>query len=182
MKVPFVGTETGSLMGSPWGYHPGNHEEPAFMTVVEIVKELAVKAEALQVCVAIEGAYAHVVHEPKRLRRLLDLVASRNLKVIVDLFNYLHPANHQDHLAILDSCLDLFQDEIVIYHLKDYRVDHGHLRQVALGQGLMDYPAIIARIMAHTPTADLIFEGVTGSDIPTSHEYISNLIMKGASS
>jgi L-ribulose-5-phosphate 3-epimerase len=88
-NVPYVGTETGSYLGSPWNYTPENHTEEALERVVDIVKDLVKTAETLGSVVAIEGAYAHVVYSPKRLKTLLDRVDSNALQVIVDFIIFL---------------------------------------------------------------------------------------------
>ena len=178
LGADLVGSETGSLMGSPWGYVPGNHEDETLARVIDIFKDLVSHAETVQRKVAVEGAYAHVAYSPQRIRTMLDAIASEQLVVTVDLFNFLHVGNHHAHLSILDQCMDLFKDKIAIFHLKDYVLDQGMLRQVAPGQGMMDYPAIIARIKQETPDASLIFEGVTGADIATSLVYIKDLLGK----
>jgi sugar phosphate isomerase/epimerase len=79
-------------------------------------------------------------------------------------------------MGILEDCFKYLRDDIVIFHLKDFVVEDDKLKQVGLGQGLMDYPTIIKRIKQEAPEAYLIFEGVTGEDILTSIEYIKRLL------
>jgi len=178
LNAKYVGTETGSLMGSPWGYMKENHEQKALDDVIEIVKDLAGVAEKKHSYITIEGAYAHVAYSPKRIKEILDKVDSPNLKVTIDLFNYLHIGNYQDRMEIFEESLKLLKNDIVIYHFKDFIVKDNHLIQVGLGQGLMDYPKIIKKIQEVTPDAYLIFEGVTGDDIEKSLAYIKK-IMEG---
>ncbi len=75
----------------------------------------------------------------------------------------------------MDRALALLKDKISVIHLKDFIVQDGKLKQVGLGSGLMDYPYIMKQIKAHVPDAVLIFEGITGNDIPTSREFIRRL-------
>ena len=176
LNCKYVGTETGSLMGSPWGYVTENHEQKALDDVIEVIKDLASVAEKKHSYIAIEGAYAHVAYSPKRIKEIIDQVASPNLKVTIDLFNYLHIGNYEKRMEILEESIDLLKDYIVIYHFKDFIVKDRQLIQVGLGQGLMDYPKIIKRIQEVTPDAYFIFEGVTGVDIEKSLHYIKNII------
>ncbi|MFH0993804.1 MAG: sugar phosphate isomerase/epimerase family protein [bacterium] len=173
-----VGTETGSLMGSPWGYVPENHAPATLARVIDIVRRLTAHAAAKGNTVAIEGAWAHVAYTPERLHEIIAAVASPHVKAIVDLYNYLTPENHESRMEILDRCFTCLKDDILLFHLKDYIVKNGRLCQVGLGQGLMDFPAIITRICKQTPGARLIFEGVTGADIATSFALISDLVRK----
>lgn len=170
-----VGTETGSLMGSPWGYVPENHSDAMFERVAKIVKELVKTAETSDSTVAIEGAWAHVVYSPKQLKRLLDEIPSVHLKVIVDLYNFLNVENHERHFDLLKECLDLFGNRIHAFHLKDYVVENGVLRQVGLGVGKMDYAKIIPAIEEACPDAPLIFEGVQKKDMERSLTTIRSL-------
>ena len=176
LNCKYVGTETGSLMGSPWGYVKENHDQKALEDVILVFQELAAFAEKKNSYIAMEGAYAHVAYSPKRIREILDAVNSPNLKVTIDLFNFLHMGNYQERMEIFEESLSLLKDEIVIFHLKDFKVIDGQLIQVGLGQGLMDYQRIIQRIQEVKPDAYLIFEGVTGHDIETSLTYIKNII------
>ena len=173
-----VGSETGSYQGSPWTLHPKNHTDEAMDRVVEVFRELADEAKKHNVFVAIEGAYQHVAYSPKRLKDIIDRIHSPHVKVIVDLFNYLHLGNVDERMTILDEAIDLFGDQIVIFHLKDFVIQDNRLVQVGLGQGLMDYPRIIKLIKEKTPDAYLIFEGVTGDDIVSSYQLIQSLLIK----
>lgn len=176
LNTSFVGTETGSLMGNPWGFVEENHSDETMEKLNQVLSDLVNTAVQNDTRIAIEGAWAHVAYSPKRLREVLDRIQSPQLKVTVDLFNYLHIGNYQDRATIFEECFRLFRDDIVIYHLKDFIVENNQLKQVGLGKGLMDFPTMIQRIKAETPNAFLIFEGVTGSDIPESFAYIHALL------
>ncbi|MBE0700599.1 MAG: sugar phosphate isomerase/epimerase [Acholeplasmataceae bacterium] len=176
LDADYVGSETGSLMGSPWGYVKENHSSRTLDKVIRVFKDLADHAKQHHAMIAIEGAYAHVAYDPLQIRKILDVVGSRHLKVTVDLFNYLHIGNYQNRMLIFDDCFKYLKNEIVIFHLKDFIVEDETLKQVGLGQGLMDYETIIARIKKETPDAHLIFEGVTGHDIEASMAYIRDLL------
>ena len=176
LNCKYVGTETGSLMGSPWGYVKENHDQKALDDVITIVKDLAVFAEKKNSYIAIEGAYAHVAYSPKRVQEIIDAVNSPNLKVTIDLYNFLHIGNYEKRMEIFEESLALLKDDIVIFHFKDFIVKENQLVQVGLGQGLMDYPRMIKRIQEVKPDAYLIFEGVTGVDIETSLVYIKKII------
>ncbi len=174
--VEFVGSETGSLMGSPWGYVKENHNDDTYNKAKKIILKLLHEAKETNVKLAIEGAYAHVIYSPKRMKQLLEEINNPKLKVTVDLYNFLNIDNHQDHLQIFKECLNLFSEEIVIFHLKDYKIENQKLVQVGLGQGLMNYKEIIPLIKKYNPNSYLIFEGVQGAEIPSSLKYINQLI------
>lgn len=178
LQCLYVGTETGSYQGSPWTYHPLNHTYEAMHEAIAVFKRLVQTAKKYDAYVAIEGAYQHVAYSPERLKLMVDHINSPRLKVTVDLFNYLNPTNYQDHMLIFEKALELFDKDIVIFHLKDFIYEDGKLIQVGLGQGLMDYKTIIKRIKETHPEAYLIFEGVTGDDIKSSYQFIKSLLEK----
>ncbi len=174
----YVGTETGSYQGSPWSYHPKNHTDEALFKVSRIIKELQDYADKYNAHVVIEGAYAHVAYSPDRLLEMLNMIDNPNVKVTVDLFNYLNIDNYEERNEIFERSLELFKNRLVIFHLKDFIVVDHRLVQVGLGQGLMDYPYLIKRIKETYPNTYLIFEGVTGDDIITSYDLINQLLRK----
>ena len=178
LNASFVGTETGSLMGSPWGYVKENHNQETLDRVVEIIKDLANHAKKHNTIIAIEGAYAHVAYNPEKVKYILDLVGREHIKVTLDLFNFLHIGNYEQRDNIFLKAIDFLKNDIVIFHLKDFKVENEKLIQVGLGQGLMDYPWIIKTIKKHFNDVYLIFEGVVGEDIKTSYDFIMNLLEK----
>lgn len=176
LNAKFVGSETGSHMGSPWGYMPENHTQESLDNVIEIFRELTIHAEKNNAYIALEGAYAHVAGTPKRVLEIVNKINNKHLKVTVDLYNFLNIDNYENRMEIFKESLELLGEHIVIFHLKDFIIEDNKLKQVGLGQGLMDYKEIISLIKKHNPNAYLIFEGVVGEDIKTSYELISNLI------
>lgn len=176
LNTLYVGTETGSLMGSPWGYVKENHDLATLDKVCHIFKDLVKHAEKNNSMLTIEGAYAHVAYSPKKVKYLLDELHSPSVKVIVDLYNFLHIGNYQQRKEIFLEAINLLHKDIVIFHLKDFIVENNTLKQVGLGQGLMDYPWIISTIKKHFKDVFLIFEGVVGQDIKTSLTLIKSLL------
>lgn len=172
----FVGTETGSYNDDQWTYNEKNRTGEAYNSVKEVVKELSDYAK--DTYVAIEGAFNHVIHSPKLLRKLVDDLHSPRIKVIIDLYNYLDISNYEKRYEIFDEAINLLKERVVIFHLKDFIVENNKLIQVGLGQGLMDFNYLIDSINRNCPESILIFEGVTGADIPTSFEHIKSIVRR----
>ncbi len=177
LNAKYVGTETGSLMGTPWGYVEENHLKDTLYKVITIFNELTKYAKRHHTTIALEGAYNHVVYSPLKVREVLDFINSEHLKVTVDLFNFLHIGNYEKRMDILEDCFKYLKEDIVIFHLKDFVIKEDQLVQVGLGQGIMDYETIIQRIIDEVPNAYLIFEGITGDDIVTSLKLIKSLFI-----
>ena len=176
LGCPIVGSETGSYMGDPWGYHEDNRKPQAQDLVVSTFSELADYADSVRASVAIEGAYNHVCYSPDVLYNVVKRIGRDNVRVIFDLYNYLDISNYTSAYSILHRGHELFGSDILLYHLKDFTVEDGKLRQCAVGQGLLDYRCILGEIYAHNKDAVLVFEGTVGEDIPTSVRFVKDII------
>ena len=176
LNANFIGTETGSLMGSPWGYVKENHDLKTIDQSIEVIRELGEHAKKYQQPIAIEGAFAHVIHQPKTVRYMLDQLKNPYIKITIDLFNFLSVDNIDQRYHIWNEAIELLKDEIVIFHLKDFVLEDGKLKLVGLGEGLMDFPYLISSIKKHFNDVYLIFEGVTEPHIKKSLLYIKKLL------
>lgn len=169
----FVGSETGSFNDDKWTYHPQNRTEEAFQEVKRIFKELADYAKEVSARIAIEGAFGHCMYAPSALKRLVDEIDNGTVFVTVDIYNYLSVTNYKQYKEIFEECLTLFAGKIVIFHLKDFIVEDGALKQVAIGKGLIDYDYLLKRIKETNPEAYLIFEGSKPEDMKQSFDFVS---------
>lgn len=174
----YVGSETGSFNDDKWTYNPLNRTNEAFNEVKRIFKDLATHAEQCNSYVAIEGADGHCMYCPDALYKLYKELDSKNVKLIVDIYNYLNNENYDIEYQhkVLDRCIELFKDEIVLFHLKDFIVENGKLKQVGLGDGMMDLKHLIPKMQKHCPNAYLIFEGVPFDTMKSSYEFVKNIV------
>lgn len=170
-----VGSETGSFNDDKWTYNPLNRTEEALQTVIETFTELADYAKSVGAYIGMEGAAGHVCWNVATLKRAVDGVNRDNVKVIFDIYNYLDETNHSRYLEILDEGLKTFAGRIVVFHLKDYVMQDGKVKQVPPGQGLFDYPAILKRIKAYDKDAILVLEGTTGENIVPCSDYVKKI-------
>ena len=173
-----VGSETGSYMGDPWGYHDMNRTEEARERVVDTFRSLADTARTYGATVGIEGAYNHVCYSPDVLDEVVDRIDRDNVGVIFDLYNYLHISNYTEAYEILRRGHELFGRDIILYHLKDFKVSDGALVQCPVGDGVLDYERILSQIYRTNPDAILVFEGTAEKDISRSVAFIKDLISK----
>jgi sugar phosphate isomerase/epimerase len=160
-----VGSETGSLNGDSWTYHPGNRTPEAIKTVTAVFAMLCEAAAGIGsgVNVGIEGAAGHVCYNAEVLRQVVNDTGCGNLRVIFDYFNFCD-ADNRDYLRILDDGLRLFS-KIHCFHIKDCKLN-GPLKGTALGRGDMDIRRIVKMIQQYDANATRILEGTAGEDIP----------------
>lgn len=168
----YVGSETGSYNDDKWTYNPLNRTEEAFNENVRIFGKLAEVAKANNAKMALEGAFGHCMFEPKALKRLVDTIDNGSVYYIVDIYNYLSIDNYMNHTKIFDECLELFKDKIVIFHIKDFVIEDGALKQCCIGKGMMDYDYIMPLIKKNCPNAYLIFEGSKPEDMEFSYKFV----------
>ena len=173
-----VGSETGSYMGDPWGYHEDNRTDTARDRVVSVFQGLADTAASYGARVGIEGAFNHVCYSPDVLADVVRRIQRKNVGVIFDLYNYLDITNYRDAYSIIDRAHELFGSDIILYHLKDFTVGDGKLLQCPVGDGILDYETVISKIYRTNPEAVLVFEGTGEKDIARSVDFIKRLIDK----
>ena len=176
LGAEYVGSETGSYMGDPWGYHEDNLTDEALDRVVDTFTSLADYAGECGVNICIEGAYNHVCTTPSRLKECINRIDRRNVRVIFDLFNYLSSHNYTNAYDILAEGLELFGDQILIYHIKDFTVADGAIKQCGVGRGTLDFERILSMIYKQNPDATLVLEGTVGEDIPYAVAHLRKII------
>ena len=144
-----VGTETGNP-NTAYRYDPEHsHTDEALEMFIRRVEPVVKAAEKLGALLAIEPVYTHIVSTPKRARRVLDAVASPNLRIIFDPVNLLHPDNLSRRDEVIAEAIELLGKDIDIIHIKDYILrEDGKMDSVAAGTGEMDFSAIL-RFAAH---------------------------------
>ena len=176
----YVGSETGSFNDDKWTYTPLNRTDEALKTDIEIFSDLAKVAKEKDAYIALEGAYGHCMYCPSQLNKLVSAIDNGHVKVTVDIFNYLDISAYDTKTQheMFDESIKYFKDKIVIYHLKDFVVDteNNKLKQVGLGEGLMDLEYIVKKAKELTPNAVLVFEGCPKDKMESSFKYIQSLL------
>lgn len=174
----YVGSETGSYNDDKWTYHPKNHSDEALQIVVETFQRLCDVATTYGTSVAIEGAFGHVCFSPERLLETAQKISRPNLKFIFDLYNYLDISNVESRWDLLERGLTLFGKDIIAFHIKDFVVTDGALKQVPVGTGMMDFERMLKQISEINPEAHLVLEGTVGEAIPNAVNLIKSIIKK----
>lgn len=159
-----VGTETGSV-NADFSWHPENHGEAAFRTVLARVRELVREAEKFGVFVGIEGVERYVISSPRRLRRLVDEVDSPNLQVIFDPVNLLCAKNHAAQDEVTEEALTLLGDRICIVHAKDFTMNGDRFEELPAGTGRLHYPRVMRWIKEHKPWVHVLLENTQPATI-----------------
>ncbi len=171
-----VGSETGSYMGDPWGFHPDNSKPEGREKVADTFRRLADVAKEHGACVGIEGAYCHICSTPDVLGDVIKAIDRDNVRVIFDLFNYLSASNYESAYDILRRAHELFGADILLYHIKDFKVVDGVPRQCGVGRGVLNFRRILTEIYEVNPNATLVLEGTVGEDIAFAVDHLRGIL------
>lgn len=171
-----VASETGSFNDDKWTYHPSNRTKDALNTVIKTFSTLVQFAEKSNSIVGMEGAAGHVCYSVDVLKSAIDSIGSKNnLKVVFDLYNFLDSDNVSDHFKILEHGLNTFDKRIHCFHLKDFIIENGVVKQVPIGKGILDYKKYISILKQYDSNANLILEGTVKENILPSVKLVREL-------
>lgn len=166
-----VGTETGSYT-SDFKFHPWNHTEEAYALIKKSFTDIATYAEEKGVDIAIEPVAHHTINTLKKLRRLIDDIGSKRIKVIFDPVNLLTPKNHHEQLSIMDEAFSLFAEELIIIHAKGYKCQDDKILEVPPCEGDLDYDYLRKLIQASEQSIDILIENVKPEALKSTISYI----------
>lgn len=169
-----VGTETGAP-NEEYRYEPLCHTEVALQSFLRGVAPVVEAAENLGVLFAIEPVWNHIVWNPRVARRVLDEIASPNLRIILDPVNLLSIENYQEREKVIEEALELLGDFVEVVHLKDFRVEGDKLVSIAAGTGMMDYRPIMAYLKKEKPWIQATLENTVPENAVTSREYLEKV-------
>ena len=179
LKCNYVATETGSknIDGS---FHPNNHSPQVMGELLESLRRMVAWAGDFGVGVAIEGVSKFVAHSPNVIRKILDQINSAHLRVILDPVNLLEPSAggdiRQQYINLVRESFDLYGDDIIAIHLKDYRVEGGKLVNVPIGTGTAPFNFLLDLAADRKPGLPLIMEEQNPLTMEDSIEFIEGLI------
>lgn len=166
-----VGTETG-CPNVEYRYEAACHSEEAYQTFVTNLRPVITAAEKLGVLLAIEPVRSHIIYDSKRARRLLDEIASPNLRIILDPVNLLGMDNYQQQTEVLKEAIELLGEETAVVHIKDYIVEGEKLKSCAAGLGIFDYEPLIRFIKQRKPYIHCTLEDTKPENAVTAREHI----------
>ncbi|WOO87092.1 TIM barrel protein [Mollicutes bacterium LVI A0039] len=172
--IKLVGSETGSKMGSPWDYHPDNHLEETIAESIAAFKEIADRTKELDVQIAIEPAYHHVVKDIDALEQLYDVIGDSRVVYIMDLFNLLNARAYENYKEVATNFLNRAKSKVKIVHLKDFIIENNQVKQVPIGTGIVDFTFVIDSALAVNPDVLFVLEGTLEQELPAAMQAISN--------
>lgn len=174
LNCSVVGTETGAP-NAEYRYEPNCHTETALQSFLRGLEPVVEAAETLGTLLAIEPVWNHIVWNPRVARRVLDEMASPNLRIILDPVNLLSMENYQQRERVIDEALEILGEDVEIVHLKDFRVEGDKLVSVAAGTGMMDYRAIMEYLKKEKPCIQATLENTVPENAVTSRIHLEKI-------
>jgi L-ribulose-5-phosphate 3-epimerase len=160
---PLVATETGSAR-EDCGPDPWNSSDEAYGALLETFAPLVDAAEGLGASIGIEPVASHVLNTPGRMRRFIDDLGSRSIRVVFDPVN-LVPDGCEDPRNILSESFELFGDRIDVLHAKDYVMEGRRKRQLPAGLGELDYRLVISFLLETGRAIPVLFDKTAPADL-----------------
>ena len=152
-----VASETGCVLPEIQ-YTEENFTEEAFNELIPVIKRLVETGEKYQMLVGIEPGLNHPLYSLERVEQLLAAVKSDYLGIILDPTNLIRSDNYHEQVKIVEAAFESFGEKIVAVHLKDFVIQEGQVVPVNLGEGQINYRAILNIIEKYRPLSYVVLE------------------------
>lgn len=166
-----VGTETGAP-NVEYKFEKACWSEEALQIFIKNFRPVVRYAEQMGVLIAIEPVARHIVCNPVRARRVLDEIASPNLRIIWDPVNLLDIYNYERQDEIIDEAAEILGKDVAVLHVKDFVIENGQLVSVAAGQGLCHWDRIMRHIKKEKPFMHATLEDTKPENAVEALKYI----------
>ncbi|MFV0504362.1 MAG: sugar phosphate isomerase/epimerase family protein [Lachnospirales bacterium] len=143
--------------------HFKNHTNEGYRKFADYTYSLAEQAEMLEIDIAIEGAFHHIIYDNKSIKRLIDDISSPRLRVIFDPVHLITMENYKEQEFLIKEAFYLFGDKIDVIHLKDFVVAGTDIILADHGMGMFDYETLFDEIHKSKNEIDIIIEGLNVS-------------------
>jgi len=166
-----VALESGSV-NADYSPHPANHGEAAFQEMLASIGELVAEAEKIGVTVGFETVYCHTVSTAQKMRRVLDVIGSKNLRVVFDAANLLSPENFREQSSVVTEALVLLGDDVAVIHAKDFVCANGMMTAVPAGCGQLDFAPILEYVKSRKPAVSVLLEAAGETAAPQCAQFL----------
>lgn len=169
-----VGTETGAP-NVAYKFEEACWSEESLQTFIRNLRPVVKYAEQMGVLMAIEPVVRHIVCNPARARRVLDEIASPNLRIILDPVNLLESYNYEKQDEIIDEAIELLGRDVAVLHVKDFVIRDGKMVSVPVGQGQCHWDRIIPYMKKEKPYMHATLENTNPDNAVAALKYISEI-------
>ena len=148
-----VGTETGSV-----GDIQKTHSNENYMQFLRDFEPVIALAEELDVNVYIEPVWHFTINSVEKMKRMLDDVKSKNLKVILDVSNITVAEDYTAPSETIEKAFDILGDNIRVIHYKDFIIEDGKKSFAIAGTGDLDAKLMFKKISECSVAPEVILD------------------------
>ena len=177
-KAP-VATGAGSRSGArPFSVHRENTSPATQRLLIEGLNEVAEVAEENEVCLALEPGLLTPLPTPEEVRRIIEAVGSKYVRLQMDPFNLLGPETICNSGDFFRRLFEVTKGLSVSAHLKDIYVEPTwpiQFKETFAGNGWADYDILLPLLDRELkPDAWAMIEHTPPEKIPEAKRFIEN--------
>ena len=176
-----VGSETYALKETVFSDGPAPQSEEAFQLFMKGFLPVARYAEEADEIMAIEPVCTHIISNPERAERMLDIVKTDKVKIILDAVNLVSNNTVNQAESIIREAIRRLGDQVRVLHMKDFAVnpDKPGDAQVDFrpcGMGTMYYNDLLP--FAKKNNLPMTLEDTKPENAQAAREYLEQLAMR----
>lgn len=171
--------------GPRWdGAYPGNYSTETYQAIIAMVRDIIDSVRPRRASYTIEPMPWMVPDGPDEYIRLLRDVDRERFAVHMDFVNMLNSARRCLFAeGFIDECFEKLSPWVKSCHIKDIRLEDDMtllVREVAPGQGRLDYARVLSSIHKHLPAdAPVLLEHMqTDVEYAQAYDYVSGIAAK----
>lgn len=168
-----VGTEPGSY-NIDFSFNERNHSKESYNIVLDSFKKFSKVAEKTGTNMGLEPVYTLTIWNIEVVKKLFNDLNSKNFKIIFDPVNLIGIENYQQQDELIENMFEIFKDNIVTVHFKDFLVEDGKLVRVSPGKGILNYKLLLSKMKKYNING--ILDEVPKEDLELSKKYVENIL------
>ncbi len=168
---------SGSYSNELRGEDPRNFS-PAAMDLLEAeYRRFVPDTAAAGLTVCVEPFYPHVTGTPERMAEFCGRFDEGTVACCLDAPNFISHALYDQTNALLPSIIRTVAPYIELLHFKDIRRDdRGNLGLPGPGDGILDYPTLMAELARLERPLTGLTEHIQPADYGRAHDFITGLL------
>ncbi|MDX8467137.1 sugar phosphate isomerase/epimerase [Mesorhizobium sp. VK23B] len=174
LSIPLVTLCTGTRNpDDQWAHHPDNADPSAWADMAREMERALQLAERHGVDLGIEPEQANIVTSADDAMRLISEMGSKRLRIVLDPANLFEQASADEARAIVAGAVERTAGHVSLAHAKDRFADG---RFATAGQGIVDFPDLIARLKAAGFDGPLVTHGLSAEEAPGVARFLKELV------
>ncbi len=159
-----------------WWPHPENDSPVTEERLIRSLREIVSASENHDVPIALECHVTSTLNSAASVRRIVEAVDSKWIKVNMDPVNFINDLRSAHHTTdLLNHLFDVLGPYVAAAHIKDVYVEDRHVVHISEtipGDGIFDFDTLFRRFEAVLPEGYGFIEHLPESQIPQANVYV----------